>query len=90
MKHIKNFTKFKINESELTDRLDNERADRELEELKFEVLPAQKDTVKKFLIKQYWNFERYDSGEITCIGGKKYDLDRVTIGKDGTFIVTSK
>jgi hypothetical protein len=62
-KKSRNFIKTTIREFlneetlSLSDKLDIERAERQIKELSFNVLPKQKETVKKFLIKGYYNFE---------------------------------
>jgi len=73
----------------LTEKLDNQRAERQINDFNFKVLPSQKEIVKRFLIEGYWNFTG-NNNVITCIGGNKYDLNKVTIEKNGIFIITSK
>jgi hypothetical protein len=75
--------------SKLNQTLDKERAERQLKELSFKVLPSQKESVIKYLIKGYWNFEQ-SNGTIFCIGGNKYDLNKVIIDKDGSCTIIKK
>lgn len=73
----------------LHDRLAIQRAEEQVEELSFNVLPKQKEAVKKFILKGYFNFEE-SNGTIFCIGGPRYDLNKIIINPDGTYIVTKK
>ena len=68
--------------------LESKRVKRQMSELNFTVLKSQEEAVMNFLNKMYWNFEE-SNGTIYCIGGKRYDLNRVSINNKGVVIVTT-
>jgi hypothetical protein len=76
-------------ELSLHDKLAIERAEREVNNLSFNVLPKQKKAVIDFIVKGYYNFEQKNN-TITAIGGKTYDLNKVIINPNGDFYIISK
>ena len=69
-------------------KLEKIRITKQLKELSFfkETTKEQRETIKLFLSRGYYNFE-ISNTTIFCIGGKSYDRNHVSIESDGTFIV---
>jgi hypothetical protein len=76
-------------ELSLHDKLAIERAEKEVNNLSFNILPKQKKAVIDFIVKGYYNFEQKNN-TITAIGGKRYDLNKVIINPNGDFYIISK